>query len=138
MKLPVTRTTIQPSQADTGALGHISNSAYVTYMQAGRTDFMAEVANQTGYSYPPLVVNLNVDFIAKSFPQNTIEVITWCSHLGIKSLKICNEIYADGNLAVKGCATCVGYNSESGTSEHLPLDWQISDYTKHFRDQKIR
>ena len=128
MQLPVTRTSVVVTDSDTGALGHVSNSASVNFMQLGRNHFLEQVARQFAYVEPPLVVNVNLDIYQACYPGDDVEVVTWCGAIGKKSFKVCNEIYSNGKLAAKGSVTAVGYDSSLKQSKYLPSDWQISNY----------
>lgn len=128
MKLPVVKTKVQVRYSDTDAMGHISNESYITYMQVGRLAFYEEITRVTGYDRPSVVANLNIDFINECFYGDDIEVITWCSKVGTKSLAIASEIFANGVVVARGTATNVGFNTETRQSEALPADWEASDY----------
>ncbi|MYM63683.1 thioesterase family protein [Pseudomaricurvus sp. HS19] len=128
MKLPVVRTKVQTRYSDTDALGHISNSNYVVYLELGRLDFFNEINRQTGYYEPFVVANLNLDYLKECFYGDTIEVVTWCSRVGTKSLTIDAEIYANGKLSAKSSLVSVGFNKTTRQSQALPTDWEASDY----------
>lgn len=129
MKLPVIKTSIQVRYSDTDALGHISNESYITFMQVGRLAFYDEIERLTGHLQASVVANINIDFLRECFYGDTIEVVTWCPHVGNKSLKVSNEVYANGVLVARGSATNVGFNPETRKSEALPGHWEASDYT---------
>lgn len=129
MKLPVTRTKVQTRYSDTDAMGHISSGSYVTFMEVGRLGFFDEIEKHTKMSIGLVVANINVDYIQECFYGNDIEVVTWCSRIGVKSVTLRNEIYADGTLRAKGSVTCVGFNMKTRQSAALPNEWEISDYT---------
>jgi acyl-CoA thioester hydrolase len=129
MKLPVTRTKVQVRYSDTDALGHISSGSYITFMQVGRLDFFKEITQQTGYVKPLVVANINIDYFHECRYGDDIEVVTWCARVGNKSLNICSEIFANGELVAKGSSAHVGFNSETRKSEQLPKEWESSDYS---------
>jgi acyl-CoA thioester hydrolase len=128
MKLPVVNSKVQVRYSDTDAMGHISNESYITYMQVGRLDFYNEITRLTGYDDASVVANINIDFLNECFYGDDIQVVTWCSRVGAKSLTICSEILANGKLVAKGCAVNVGFDKVTRKSAPLPADWQASDY----------
>lgn len=128
MKLPVTKTKVQVRYSDTDALGHISSGSYITYMEVGRLDFFEEIVRQTGIKKTAVVANINIDYFRECRYGDAIEVVTWCSRVGTKSLNICNEIFANGQLVAKGSSTHVGFNTQTRKSEPLPEGWEASDY----------
>lgn len=129
MKLPVTKTKVQVRYSDTDALGHISSGSYVTFMEVGRLDFFKEIVRMTGIEKTAVVANINIDYFHECRYGDDIEVVTWCSRVGNKSLDICNEIFANGKLVAKGSSTHVGFNTQTRKSELLPEGWEASDYS---------
>ena len=130
MKLPVVKTKVQTRYSDTDAMGHISNSNYVVYLELGRLDFFNQIHHQCGYFEPFVVANLNLDYVKECFYGDSIEVVTWCSRVGTKSLTIEAEIYANGGLSAKSTLVSVGFNKTTRKSQALPTDWEPSDYDK--------
>ena len=128
MKLPVTRTKIQTRYSDTDALGHISSGSYVTFMEVGRLDFYGRVFDAIGRKFETVVANIHLDYLHECRYGEDIEVVSWCSHVGSKSLKICSDIYASGKLVAKGSTVNVMFNSMTRKSELLPEGWEVSDY----------
>jgi acyl-CoA thioester hydrolase len=127
MKLPVTRTHIQARYSDTDAMGHFSSGSYVTFMEVGRLDFFQKLVEQTGYDPCTVVANITVDIVSESHYGEALEVTSWCSRVGQKSLTISNEIYANGRLVAKGSATNVGFDPVARRSAPLPEGWEASD-----------
>ena len=129
MKLPVTKTPIQARYSDTDALGHISSSSYINYMEVGRAEFFYALAKDASVPYSA-VVNINVDYVSEVIFGEDISVTSWCSRVGNKSMSVCNEVYAGDRLALKGVVTVVGFDPETRQSVTLPDDWEPSDYPK--------
>ncbi|WP_317933515.1 thioesterase family protein [Halioxenophilus sp. WMMB6] len=128
MKLPVVRTKIQTRYSDTDALGHISAGTYVTYMEVGRLDFYNLLAKDMGRLVTTVVADLHLDYLHECKYGDEIEVVSWCSRKGTKSLVIDAEIYANGRLSAKGYSTNVGFNPKTRQSEILPEAWEASNY----------
>lgn len=132
MKLPVTQTRIQTRYSDTDAMGHISSGSYVTFMQVGRLDFFNALEELVGSQLQLVVANIAIDYFRECFYGDDIEVISWCSEKGNKSLKVSNNILANGKLVAKGSAVNVGFDMKTRQSAALPEEWVISDYTDEF------
>lgn len=132
MKLPITRTSIQARYSDTDAMGHISSGSYVTFMQVGRLDFFKALESLVGMELQLVVANITIDYFKECFYGDDIEVISWCSEKGSKSLKISNAILANGELVAKGSAVNVGFDMETRRSAPLPEAWEVSDYVDEF------
>ncbi|WP_101756703.1 thioesterase family protein [Oceanicoccus sp. KOV_DT_Chl] len=129
MQLPVTRTPVQARYSDTDAMGHMSSGSYVTFMEVGRLDFFQQIHAQTGHSQASVVANINVDIISECRYGENIEVLSWCSRVGNKSLTVCNEIFANGRLVAKGSVVNVGFDTETRQSTAIPQNWKASNYS---------
>ncbi len=127
MKLPVTRTPIQARFSDTDAMGHFSSGSYIAFMEIGRLDFFRKVVEQTGTAPSTVIANITIDILHESRYGDALEVASWCSRVGNKSLTICNEIYANGRLVAKGSATNVGFDPITRRSAPLPAGWEVSE-----------
>lgn len=127
MKLPVTRTHIQARYSDTDAMGHFSSGSYITFMEVGRLDFFRQVMELTGTDPSTVIANITVDILHESHYGEALEVVSWCSRIGIKSLTIRNDIYANGRRVAKGSATNVGFDPVTRRSAPLPEGWEVSD-----------
>lgn len=129
MKLPVVRTKVQTRYSDTDALGHISSGSYITFMEVGRLDFFDQISHSLSGGDSMVVAHVDIDYLRECHFGDDIEVLTWCSRVGTKSLTIGNEIYANGTLRAKGSVTTVGFDPQTRTSVALPTGWEASDYT---------
>jgi acyl-CoA thioester hydrolase len=131
MKLPVTRTRIQARYSDTDAMGHFSSGSYITFMEVGRLDFFQKLVELTGCDPCTVVANITVDILSECHYGDELEVTSWCSRIGHKSLTICNEIYANGRLVAKGSATNVGFDPVARRSAPLPGGWEVSEVAEN-------
>lgn len=128
MKLPVNRTKVQTRYSDTDAMGHISSGSYVTFLEVGRLAFFHEVERLTDVPSAMVVANVTVDYLRECHYGDDIEVVTWASRVGAKSITLTSEILANGILRAKGSVTSVGFDAKTRTSAPLPESWEISDY----------
>ncbi len=132
MKLPVTRTQIQTRYSDTDAMGHVSSGSYITFMEVGRLDFFQAVMRQSGrddlMANNMVVANINIDYLRECRFDDDIEVVSWCSRVGTKSLTLNNDIFANGQLVARGSVTSVGFDPQTRQSAALPEGWEVSDY----------
>ena len=126
MKLPLVRTKIQTRYSDTDALGHISSGSYVTFMEVGRLEFYNQITEQTGLDLTTVVVNINLDYFKECRYGDEIEVISWCSKVGSKSLVISARILANKELVAEGSSTNVAFDTDSRSSIALPENFEPS------------
>ena len=127
MKLPSTRTPVQARFSDTDAMGHFSAGTYITFMEVGRLDFFHTLFKHSGDTLHTVVANITVDILRESHYGDVIEVASWCTRVGQKSLTISSEVYANGQLVAKGSVTNVGFDPVTRRSAALPEGWEISD-----------
>ena len=127
MKLPVCTIDIQVRYSDTDAMGHLSNEAYLTYLQQGRLALFEEIRKQTGWAQPIVMASTSADFVQECFYGDHLSVTTWCEHKGTKSLTLYGEVFANGTLVSRGRATHVGFDKQTRTSVPLPEHWEASD-----------
>ena len=127
MKLPTTHTRIQTRFSDTDAMGHFSAGSYITFMEVGRIAFFEQLAAQTGVEPSTVVANLTVDILRESHFGDVLEVTSWCSRIGTRSMTISAHITANGITVAKGSCTSVGFDKQTRRSAALPGDWEISD-----------
>ena len=130
MKLPVTKTRVQVRYSDTDAMGHISSGSYVTFMQVGRLDFFREITRLCGHDENMVVANIHIDYFQECLYGDDIDVVTWCSRVGTKSINIGSEIFANGRLVAKGSSVHVGFDAQTRKSKALPAGWEASDYVE--------
>ena len=128
MKLPVTTTRIQVRFSDTDALGHLANESYVNFLTLGRTDFFREIARLSNWRHPFVVANINIDILRESFYGQQIDVVSWGAAVGNKSVKVGQEMLADGKPVCRGVITQVAFDDKARTSMAIPGDWEPSDY----------
>jgi len=131
MKLPTTRTRIQARYSDTDAMGHFSSATYFTFMEVGRLDFFGKLVEQTGCDPSTVIAHMSIDILRESRYGDDMEVLTWCSRVGAKSLTINAEIHANGQLVATGHVVSVGFDATSRQSTALPKGWQVSDGPQH-------
>jgi acyl-CoA thioester hydrolase len=128
MKLPVNRTKVQTRYSDTDAMGHISSGSYVSFLEVGRLAFFDQMEQLATMPSSMVVANITVDYVQECHYGDDIEVVTWCTRVGTKSLTLCSEVYANGTLRAKGSVTSVGFEAQTRKSAVLPEGWQVSDY----------
>ena len=128
MKFPVIENEVQVRYSDTDAMGHISNEAYISFLQVGRLAMFRELEKLSGWKAPVVVVNINIDYLKECFYGDDVRVTTWCSRIGTKSFTLGGEVRANGQLVARGSATHAGFDEKTRRALVLPTDWEISDY----------
>jgi acyl-CoA thioester hydrolase len=94
----------------------------------GRLDFFEAVVEQTGGTPSTVVANITIDILHECRYGDALEVVSWCSRIGNKSLTISSELYANGRLVAKGSVTNVGFDMQTRKSAPLPESWKLSHH----------
>ena len=128
MQLKHSRTEIQVRFSDLDVLGHVSNSYYAQYFDLARIEFFRGVATQFSGVIPSYVVaSVKMDMLKEIRFDHTVNVDTWCSRMGNKSMTIEHRIYGNGELATTCQTVLVGFDRESRSATPLPSEWEVSD-----------
>jgi len=125
MQLPSVKTDIQVRYSDIDAYEHVSNSIYLQYFDSGRLDFFSEIERIEGM--PTFVVaSIHIDYLIEVSPNDTVWVETWCESIGKKSLRVNQNVYANGECAAKGIVTLVGFDKVKREAKNWPEHWRPS------------
>lgn len=126
--MPFTRTLIQVRFSDLDIIGHVSNSNYASYFDMGRIDFFREVEKCWDGPRPRHVVaSVKMDMLREIRFEQRVEIATWCSRIGTKSMTIEHLIYADGEVATTSQSVLVGFDLKTRRSTAFPSEWAPTD-----------
>jgi acyl-CoA thioester hydrolase len=104
-------------------MGHLNNSAYATYFELARLQFLMSLFEQNSFKWTDVVANLNIDYRIPVVPQSKPIMYISCSRIGNSSYdleyKVVEEtdethLYAEG----KTVQVCV--DPKTQTSQKLP------------------
>lgn len=124
----VTETTFRVRFAETDQMGIVHHSAYVVYLEEGRSDFSRQIGapyaefEKSGFSLA--VSELSVRYIAAARYDDLITVRTWVEQMGSRAMTYNYEvIHAEtGQLLVKGVSRHVCID-DTGQVRRIPQDW---------------
>jgi len=133
MKLPLIRSDIQMRFTDLDALGHVSNSVYMQYLDMGRVDFF-RAARREGEKSLNVMVNTNIEMLKEIRMKDKVHVKTWCSKVGTKSMEVMQCIYANDVCTTKVKTVLVGFDIKTRKSTPLPTDWEPTDEQERPQD----
>ncbi|NKI17352.1 acyl-CoA thioesterase [Spongiibacter sp. KMU-166] len=126
--LPYTCTLMQVRFSDLDMIGHVSNSNYASYFDMGRIDFFKEVEKMSTVKRPHHVVaSVKMDMLREIRFDHKVEIATWCSRVGTKSMTIEHLIFADGEIATTSQSVLVGFDLKTRRSTPFPTDWAPTD-----------
>jgi len=116
-------TPIQLRFNDIDALGHLNNAVYFELFDLAKTQYFAKLGEKnTDWSHPPIIIaNVNCSFLAQTYSNEPVEVLTQCSHLGNKSLAILQHLVNSETREVKCTCTTIMVNLDPDTGQPSPI-----------------
>lgn len=124
---------------DIDMLGHLNNSVYLTFMDLAKTRyFQAVLGDKLRWGgIGVVIVNINCDFCAPTFFDDTIEVETAVVAVGEKSLTLEQRVYSPDDERVRcRCRTIMsGFNTKTLTSEPISDEWR--EALEKYEDRKF-
>ena len=116
---------VTPRFGDTDALGHINNVVIAAWFEQARNAifrvFDAELRIDKK-TFPLIMAHTDYDFVDQLFFKHDIEIRTWISRLGTKSITVYHEAWQEGRLCSKGSAVIVHYDFNIEKSTPIPED----------------
>ena len=117
--------------------GHVNNSVYLTYLEAGRIGYYQQV----GIYHPDqtlltgmVVVRNEIDYLAPIQLGQEISVGLRVEKLGTKSITFAFQMAAvsDGKALAQGRSVMVAYDNETEQGIPIPVEWRekIINYEK--------
>ena len=114
---------VTPRFGDTDALGHINNVVIAAWFEQARNAifrvFDAELRIDKK-TFPLIMAHTDYDFVDQLFFKHDIEIRTWISRLGTKSITVYHEAWQEGRLCSKGSAVIVHYDFNIEKSTPIP------------------
>lgn len=115
---------IQPRFTDFDMFRHITNSAYMQYLDLAKAMFFNDILGETfsPEAVSSAIVNINIDFMAPTRPGEHVAVHTVCSRLGNRSFALCQEIFnpETNSVKCKAVTTLAGFDINKQQSADIP------------------
>lgn len=120
-------TPLQIRFTDIDQLGHVTNSVYQQYYDLGRMTYFTHIfSEQMDWMVEGLVlVNVNIDFFSSIRQFDQIEVRTCTYEIGVKSLRMLQEIYnhTTGQICSRCTSVMVACRKACTESIAIPERW---------------
>jgi acyl-CoA thioester hydrolase len=110
------RTPIQVRFSDTDALGHLNNTAYALYAEQARVDLFRDLEQRGNL----ILAHIALDFRRQVHFGDTVEVATWVEGVGSSSVKLYQEIEANGQVAAEVRSVVVMFDFGAQRSVPVP------------------
>ncbi|MCE7737455.1 MAG: acyl-CoA thioesterase [Candidatus Heimdallarchaeota archaeon] len=117
---------IQLRLADTDSLGHLSNVAYIEFLETARTEWHAYTKKQRGVldnGWDWILGEIRIKFKKEGYLSDKLEVLMWCSRIGTKSWNFSYAMINDkSEIIAIAQTTQISYNYVANKSQTIPDD----------------
>jgi len=120
---------IQVRFNDVDIMGHVSNTVYQNYYDAGKTDYFEHVLPDLDYMTLGVVgASIKIDYLRPIYMKNQIYVETRVSVLGNKSITMDHRLVnrVNGEILSTCVAVLVCYDVKNHKSIPVPEHWRKS------------
>lgn len=126
---------ISPQLADTNAARHIDHTAIIDWFDRARVYMYREMdPTLTFRPHGLAVLTTTVYYQAPATALADVEVRTWVTKLGRKSMEVCQDLWQDGKCRAKTKTVVCGFNVDTRTSEPI-VDSFRAITEKYFWDE---
>ena len=116
--------------SDTDRQGHVNNAVFASYLETGRVELLYSpsisiLSNEISF----VIVNLNLQFIKEILWPGQVEIGTGIIKIGNSSIKICQNLFQNGECVATSESTIVQVEKSTGKS------FPISEETRNILNQ---
>ena len=117
---------IQVRFNDVDIMGHVSNTVYLNYYDAGKMDYFDLVLPEIDFGKLAVVgASSKVDYLVPIFMRTKIYVQTRVAVLGTKSFTVEHQLIDNNCQVLSTCTTVlVCFDVQSQTSRMIPEAWR--------------
>lgn len=116
-------TPIQLRFNDVDMFGHVNNAVYFQFFDLGKLRYFEDVLGKdfAKKGFTAVVVNVNCDFFAPSFMDDSLEVATAVVAIGEKSITLEQRLVKSDSGEVKSICTTVMAGFDAATLKSAPI-----------------
>ena len=118
------RTEIQVRFGDFDMFGHINNNAYLQIFALGKALYFREIVSDSlnPVTLGMVVVNINVNFLNPTVPDEPLVLETGCIHLGERSARLGQRILnpSTGTVKCEAITTMAGFDLRTQGGAPIP------------------
>ncbi len=118
---------VQVRFSDVDMMGHVSNTVYQTYYDAGKLHYFDEVLPEMDFVNIGVVgASIRIDYLKPIYMKTRILVETHVTHIGNKSLTMEHRLVEEltGDLLSTSTVVLVCYNIKEQKSIPIPEKWK--------------
>lgn len=113
-------TALTPQFADTDMQGHVNFLAYSKWFDRVRTPIYRELDPTLNFSpHGMVVLKTEMTFLKEVSVTSDVQIRTWVSLLGNKSLEVTQDVWQEGVRRAVGKTIFCGFNFETHSSEPI-------------------
>lgn len=120
------RVPIQVRFNDVDIMGHVSNTVYLNYYDAGKMDYFDRVLPDIDFTRLAVVgASIKIDYLEPIFMRNKIFVETRIAVLGTKSITVDHLLVDHQDKVLSTCTSVlVCFDVPTQSSRAIPDDWR--------------
>ena len=116
-------TNVTTRYSDQDELGHINNCSYVTYVEAGRVQFLGGLLDPNRHPGIDLILaRVTVNYLRESHYPGIMEVGSRILKLGSKSMTTGYGLFKDGHCVATAGSVNIYFEVESRNTIEIPTD----------------
>ncbi len=136
------RLPVQMRFNDIDMLGHLNNSVYIEFMDLGKAHYLKAVMQDKldWKRVNVVVVNINCDFLAPTYLNEPLEVLTAVVSISNRSFKIEQQIINSQTKEIKcvGRTIMAGFNPLTAEGTVISEDWVNALNAYEHRDLRLK
>lgn len=122
---------------ETDLLGHVNNASYFSYLEHARIEFFKALDHEKNYDgWQFILASIKCDFVAQTFFDQEIQIVTKVSRIGNSSFTLKQPIYdrKTGELLADGESVIVFFDFDDQKSKPVPEYWR--DKLEHYLEME--
>lgn len=115
---------------DIDVMGHVNNGVYLSYFEQARMHFFrALIGKEWDWVNSGILLARNeIDYISPTLLTDEVQIKTWCSHMGNKSLEFSYEVFVmqkeEKIIRAKGKSVLVCFDYNKKATIPVPDEWR--------------
>lgn len=115
---------------DIDVMGHVNNAVYLSYFEQARMKWFETFAGKEWdwNTFGILLARNEINYREPVLLHDHLQIETWCSKIGNKSLEVCYEVFIEENgvkrIKADGLSVLVCFDYHKKTTITVPDDWR--------------
>lgn len=115
---------------DIDVMGHVNNAVYLSYFEQARMKWFESFAGREWdwNTFGILLARNEINYREPVLLHDHLQIETWCSKIGNKSLEVCYEVFIEENgtkrMKADGLSVLVCFDYHKKATIPVPEDWR--------------